>query len=108
MTEIVTGVVVFTTVVLALVGLLLAAKRRLIPSGDVKITINEDEAKALRVGAGDTLLSVLARHQIFVPSACGGKGSCGVCKVNVREGGEVEIALRVDRVRVFADQAVGR
>jgi len=87
MTEIVTGVVVFTTVVLALVGLLLAAKRRLIPSGDVKITINEDEAKALRVGAGDTLLSVLARHQIFVPSACGGKGSCGVCKVNVREGG---------------------
>jgi Na+-transporting NADH:ubiquinone oxidoreductase subunit F len=87
MTEIVTGVVVFTAVVLALVGLLLAAKRRLIPSGDVKITINEDETKALRVAAGDTLLSVLARHQIFVPSACGGKGSCGVCKVNVREGG---------------------
>ena len=87
MTEIVTGIVVFTAVVLALVALLLAAKRRLVPSGDVTVTINEDASKALRVASGDTLLSVLARHHIFVPSACGGKGSCGVCKVNVREGG---------------------
>jgi len=87
MTEIVAGVVVFTIVVLALVALLLAAKRKLVPSGDVTITVNEDAAKALRVAAGDTLLSVLARHQIFVPSACGGKGSCGVCKVDVHEGG---------------------
>jgi Na+-transporting NADH:ubiquinone oxidoreductase subunit F len=87
MTEIVTGIVVFTAVVLALVALLLAAKRKLVPSGDVTITINEDASKALRVASGDTLLQVLARHHIFVPSACGGKGSCGVCKVNVREGG---------------------
>jgi Na+-transporting NADH:ubiquinone oxidoreductase subunit F len=87
MTEIVAGVVVFTAVVLALVALLLAAKRRLVPSGDVTITINEDATKALRVASGDTLLSVLARNHVFIPSACGGKGSCGVCKVNVREGG---------------------
>jgi Na+-transporting NADH:ubiquinone oxidoreductase subunit F len=87
MTEIVAGVVVFTVVVLALVALLLGAKRRLVPSGDVTVTINEDAAKALRVASGDTLLSVLARNHIFIPSACGGKGSCGVCKVNVREGG---------------------
>ena len=87
MTEIFAGVVVFTAVVLALVALLLAAKRKLVPSGDVTITINEDASKALRVASGDTLLQVLARHHIFVPSACGGKGSCGVCKVNVREGG---------------------
>ena len=87
MTAIVAGVVVFTAVVLALVGLLLAAKRRLMPSGDVTITINEDASKALRVASGETLLSVLARNQIFIPSACGGKGSCGVCKVDVREGG---------------------
>jgi Na+-transporting NADH:ubiquinone oxidoreductase subunit F len=87
MTEIVAGVVVFTAVVLALVALLLGAKRRLVPSGDVTVTINEDASKALRVASGDTLLQVLARHHIFVPSACGGKGSCGVCKVNVREGG---------------------
>jgi Na+-transporting NADH:ubiquinone oxidoreductase subunit F len=87
MTEIVAGIVVFTAVVLALVALLLAAKRRLVPSGDVTIVVNEDPAKALKVASGDTLLSVLARHHIFIPSACGGKGSCGVCKVNVREGG---------------------
>jgi len=87
MTEIVAGIVVFTAVVLALVALLLAAKRRLVPSGDVTITINEDPGNALKVASGDTLLSVLARNQIFIPSACGGKGSCGVCKVNVREGG---------------------
>jgi Na+-transporting NADH:ubiquinone oxidoreductase subunit F len=87
MTEIVAGVVVFTVVVLALVALLLAAKRKLVPSGDVTITINEDPGKALKVASGDTLLQVLARHHIFVPSACGGKGSCGVCKVDVREGG---------------------
>ena len=87
MTEIVAGVVVFTAVVLALVLLLLGAKRRLVPSDDVTVTINEDASKALRVASGDTLLQVLARHHIFVPSACGGKGSCGVCKVNVREGG---------------------
>jgi Na+-transporting NADH:ubiquinone oxidoreductase subunit F len=87
MTEILAGVVVFTVVVLALVALLLAAKRKLVPSGDVTITINEDPGKALKVASGDTLLQVLARHHIFVPSACGGKGSCGVCKVDVREGG---------------------
>jgi Na+-transporting NADH:ubiquinone oxidoreductase subunit F len=87
MTAIFAGVVVFTAVVLALVGLLLAAKRRLMPSGDVTITINEDASKALRVASGETLLSVLARNHIFIPSACGGKGSCGVCKVDVREGG---------------------
>jgi len=87
MTEIVAGIVMFTVVIVALVALLLAAKRKLVPSGDVTVTINEDASKALRVASGDTLLSVLARHHIFVPSACGGKGSCGVCKVNVREGG---------------------
>jgi Na+-transporting NADH:ubiquinone oxidoreductase subunit F len=87
MSEIVAGIVVFTAVILALVAVLLAAKRKLVASGDVTITINEDAAKALRVPSGDTLLSVLARHHVFIPSACGGKGSCGVCKVNVREGG---------------------
>jgi Na+-transporting NADH:ubiquinone oxidoreductase subunit F len=87
MTEIVAGIVMFTVVIVALVALLLAAKHKLVPSGDVTVTINEDASKALRVASGDTLLSVLARHHIFVPSACGGKGSCGVCKVNVREGG---------------------
>jgi Na+-transporting NADH:ubiquinone oxidoreductase subunit F len=87
MTEIVSGVVMFTVVVLALVGLLLGARRRLVPSGEVTITINEDPAKALKVAAGETLLGTLSNHKIFIPSACGGKGACGVCEVVVKAGG---------------------
>jgi Na+-transporting NADH:ubiquinone oxidoreductase subunit F len=77
----------FTVVVLALVGLLLGARRRLVPSGEVTITINEDPAKALKVAAGETLLGTLSNHKIFIPSACGGKGACGVCEVVVKAGG---------------------
>jgi Na+-transporting NADH:ubiquinone oxidoreductase subunit F len=81
------AVVVFTGVMLLLVALLLAARRRLVPGGDVSIVINEDPSKALAVPAGGTLLGALATNRIFVPSACGGKGSCGVCDVVVKEGG---------------------
>jgi Na+-transporting NADH:ubiquinone oxidoreductase subunit F len=87
MIEIVAGVVMFTGVVLAVVALLLGAKRKLVQAGDVTITINEDASKAIRTHAGDTLLRVLADNHVFIPSACGGKGSCGVCKVDVHEGG---------------------
>jgi Na+-transporting NADH:ubiquinone oxidoreductase subunit F len=87
MTEIVSGIVMFTAVVLALVALLLVAKRKLVAHGDVTITINDDPAKALKVPAGNTLLGTLADNHIFIPSACGGKGACGVCEVVVREGG---------------------
>jgi len=87
MTEVLSGVVMFTVVVLALVALLLGARRRLVQSGDVTITINEDPAKALKVAAGDTLLGTLSNHKIFIPSACGGKGACGVCEVIVKSGG---------------------
>ena len=85
--EVVSGVLMFTGVVLALVLLLLGARRRLVSSGEVTITINEDPDKALRVAAGDTLLSTLAGQQVFIPAACGGKGACGVCKVVVKSGG---------------------
>ncbi|MEZ5332001.1 MAG: NADH:ubiquinone reductase (Na(+)-transporting) subunit F [Thermoanaerobaculia bacterium] len=81
------GVFMFTAVILSLVAVVLAARRRLVPSGDVTITINEDPDKALHVKSGGTLLGALAAEKIFVPSACGGKGSCGVCKVTVVEGG---------------------
>ena len=69
MTEIVSGVAMFTVVVLALVGLLLGARRRLVPSGEVTITINEDPSKALKVAAGNTLLNTLSENKIFIPSA---------------------------------------
>lgn len=87
MTEIVLGVVMFTAVILALVALLLAARSRLVATGDVTITVNDDPDKALRVSAGGTLLNKLTENRIFIPSACGGKGSCGVCEVIVKDGG---------------------
>jgi len=87
MSEILLGVVMFTGVILALVALLLGAKRKLVASGDASILINDDESKALKVATGSTLLNALAENKIFIPSACGGKGACGVCEVIVREGG---------------------
>jgi Na+-transporting NADH:ubiquinone oxidoreductase subunit F len=81
------GVVGFTVVILALVLILMVAKAQLVPSGDVTIDINGDPDKALKIKSGGTLLGALAAQKIFVPSACGGKGSCGVCTVKVRDGG---------------------
>ena len=87
MSAILLGVAMFTAVILLLVGILLAAKQKLVAHGDVSILINDDPDKMLRVAAGNTLLGTLAEHHIFIPSACGGKGACGVCEVIVREGG---------------------
>lgn len=81
------AVLLFTAVVLALVLLLMAARRSLVSTGDVSIVINEDEEAAFKTPAGGTLLNALTAHRIFLPSACGGKGSCGVCDVVVKEGG---------------------
>jgi Na+-transporting NADH:ubiquinone oxidoreductase subunit F len=87
MTEIVLGVLMFTAVVLLLVVTLMVARSKLVASGEVTITINEDPDKALKVPAGGTLLGSLADGGIFIPSACGGKGACGVCEVVVKKGG---------------------
>jgi Na+-transporting NADH:ubiquinone oxidoreductase subunit F len=81
------GVVGFTVVILALVLVLMVAKAQLVPSGEVTIDINGDPDKTIKTKAGSTLLGTLSARQIFLPSACGGKGSCGVCTVKVREGG---------------------
>jgi Na+-transporting NADH:ubiquinone oxidoreductase subunit F len=87
MLDILIAVVMFTGVVLLLVGILLGARRRLVASGEVSIVINDDESKVLKTPAGGTLLGALADNKIFIPSACGGKGACGVCEVVVKEGG---------------------
>ena len=87
MTEIISGVGMFTGVVLALVAVILVARSRLVPSGDVQILINDDESKALSVPAGGKLLNVLADNKVFVSSACGGGGTCAQCKVHIYEGG---------------------
>lgn len=85
--EISLGVAMLTAVVVSLVGLLMIARRQLVATGDVTITVNGDADKALQTSAGSTLLGTLADNQMFIPSACGGKGSCGVCKVKVLDGG---------------------
>ena len=84
-TVIITGVIVFLIVILLLVGMLLGAKARLIPSGPVKININGE--KDLEVGSGGTLLTTLGANKLFLPSACGGGGTCIQCKCIVSEGG---------------------
>ena len=81
------GVAMFTLTIVSLVGLLMVARRQLVATGDVAITVNDDPEKCLHTPAGGTLLGTLAANKIFIPSACGGKGTCGVCKVVVRSGG---------------------
>ncbi len=76
---------VFLLVTLALVGLLLFAKAKLTASGPVTITINGE--KQITVNAGSSLLTTLSEHKIFLPSACGGGGTCAMCKCQVLEGG---------------------
>ena len=79
------GVGVFTFAILSLVGVILLAKSKLVNSGDVSLTINDD--KTVAIPAGSSLLNTLAEEKIFVSSACGGGGTCGQCKVNILEGG---------------------
>ncbi|MEO7521444.1 MAG: NADH:ubiquinone reductase (Na(+)-transporting) subunit F, partial [Gemmatimonas sp.] len=87
MQTILVGVTVFVAMVLLLVAVLMTARARLVQSGEVLIVINDDPEKSIRTTAGRTLLSTLADQKIFIPSACGGKGTCGVCKVEVHDGG---------------------
>ena len=81
------GVLIFTGIMLVLVGLLLGARRFLVPQGAVTIAINEGGEHDLKAAPGNTLLGVLSEGGILVPSACGGQGTCGVCKVQVVSGG---------------------
>jgi Na+-transporting NADH:ubiquinone oxidoreductase subunit F len=84
-TTILATIAVFMVVTLLLVAILLFAKAKLTPSGDVKLVINDE--KTLEVPAGNTVLSTLGNEQIFLPSACGGGGTCAMCKCQVLEGG---------------------
>ncbi len=85
--DIILGVVMFTLIVLALVLVILFAKSKLVPTGDVTITVNGDPEKSIITSPGDKLLGAMASKGIFVSSACGGGGSCGQCRVKVKAGG---------------------
>ncbi|MCK3654442.1 NADH:ubiquinone reductase (Na(+)-transporting) subunit F [Pasteurellaceae bacterium Macca] len=81
------GIMVFTAIVLVLAVIILIAKSKLVDSGDITISINDDASKAITLPAGGKLLGALASKGIFVSSACGGGGSCGQCIVKVKSGG---------------------
>ena len=85
-TTVLASALVFLVLTLLLVILLLVAKHNLVPSGKVKINVNNG-TKELEVESGDTLLNTLHENGVMLSSACGGKGSCGQCKVQVTEGG---------------------
>ncbi len=85
-TTIIIATLAFLVVILVLVAVLLYAKKKLMPSGIVKISIN-DGKKEIEAAPGNSLLSTLSDNGVFLPSACGGGGSCGMCKCQVLEGG---------------------
>ena len=80
-------IVVFTLLILLLVVLLNFAESKLLPQGEVKILINENDEKSPSVNPGSTLLTALSNQGIFIPSACGGGGTCAQCKCQVNSGG---------------------
>ena len=87
MNTIILGVVVFVGLILLLTAVLMGARARLVSSGEVKILVNHDAENSFTTRAGNTLLNTLSARKVFIPSACGGKGTCGVCKVHVLGGG---------------------
>jgi Na+-transporting NADH:ubiquinone oxidoreductase subunit F len=78
------SLIVFFLIIMLLVAMLLFARDKLIPKGDVTLRIND---KDLVVTPGSTLLSTLTSNGVYLPSACGGGGTCGMCKCQVLEGG---------------------
>ena len=81
------SVAIFTGVILILVLMLNLAESKLLPQGDVTLNINGDDDKSIKVRPGSTLLSALANESVFLPSACGGGGTCAMCKCQITEGG---------------------
>ncbi|MEZ5963262.1 MAG: NADH:ubiquinone reductase (Na(+)-transporting) subunit F [Planctomycetota bacterium] len=84
---VVLGVVALTAVITLLVLLLMFCERSLVRHGKVRVLINDDESKSPMVDIGSNLLKALSEQKVFLPSACGGKGSCAMCKCQILEGG---------------------
>ena len=98
MTTIALGVFMFTFVIVTLVAFLMVARSKLVATGEVSILVNDDPGQGPHCQAGSTLLGTLSANKIFIPSACGGKGSCGVCKVAVTEGGGSMLPTEVSHI----------
>ena len=87
MSDILLGVIVFSSVILFLVFILNVLGNILLPQGEVTLLINDDIDKSINVETGGTVLSALASQNVYLPSACGGQGTCAQCKCQVVEGG---------------------
>ena len=85
--HVLSAVVVFAIIIFILVTIISYAERKLLPQGDVEILVNNDKDKMITMKPGGTLLSALSAQSIFLPSACGGGGTCAMCKCQVFEGG---------------------
>ena len=81
------ALLVFVSIILLLSVMLIAARKRLVPQGAVNIIVNGDKDNPIEVQPGDTLLSALSTKSIFLPSACGGGGTCAMCECHVDAGG---------------------
>ena len=81
------AILVFSAVILALAFMLIGARKRLVPQGDVSIVVNGDTENPLMVKPGASLLSALSDKSVFLPSACGGGGTCAMCECHVLSGG---------------------
>lgn len=92
-TELGLGVLIFTSVVLLLVMVIIGARSYLVGSAEVTIDVNDE--RTVSANLGDKLLEGLARAGLFLPSACGGKGTCGQCRVRVLEGGGAALPTEV-------------
>ena len=97
-TDIFLGVGVFIAIVVLLVLVIIGAKSQLVASGDIIIGINGDPDKAIKTSAGSKLLGALSESGIFVSSACGGGGSCGQCRVHIKEGGGDILPTELDHI----------
>jgi len=92
------SIAVFGGVIMGLVTILSLLERKLVPQGEVKILINGDESKSPLVSPGGTLLGALSNVKVFLPSACGGGGTCAMCRCQVLEGGGDILATELGHI----------
>lgn len=81
------AILIFSAVVLALITMLIVARKRLVPQGEVKIVVNGDTENPMMVQPGSNLLNALSDKNVFLPSACGGGGTCAMCECHIPVGG---------------------
>ena len=94
--EVTVGVGLFTSIILVLALLIILARSQLVATGNATITVNDE--RNLEVPVGGRLLGALAANELFVPSACGGGGSCGQCRVTILEGGGAILPIETSHI----------